>query len=154
MFCLSKGLGAPVGSVLCGRAELIERARALRHRMGGGMRQAGVIAAAGIVALETMVDRLRDDHRRARSLADALAERFPGSVDPAVVETNVVCARLDSFGLPSVEAVLDRLRAHGVLAGTIDASTVRFLTHKDVDDDGLRRAISALDALVGETPAR
>jgi threonine aldolase len=78
MFCLSKGLAAPVGSLLCGPADLIARARALRHRLGGGMRQAGILAAAGIVALETMVDRLAEDHRRARHLADALAERFPG----------------------------------------------------------------------------
>ena len=82
MFCLSKGLSAPVGSVLCGPADVIAGARVERARLGGGMRQAGVIAAAGIVALETMVERLADDHARARRLADALAERWPGSVDP------------------------------------------------------------------------
>ena len=84
MFCLSKGLGAPVGSVLCGPADVIVEARVQRRKLGGGMRQAGVIAAAGIVALETMVERLADDHRRARVLADVLADRWPGSVDPAV----------------------------------------------------------------------
>ncbi len=91
MFCLSKGLGAPIGSVLCGPNDVITAAREERARLGGGWRQAGVIAAAGLVALETMVDRLVDDHARARQLADALAARFPGSVDPTAIETNIVC---------------------------------------------------------------
>jgi threonine aldolase len=146
MFCLSKGLAAPVGSVLCGSRAHIAHARELRHRMGGGMRQAGVIAAAGIVALETMVERLADDHARARRLADALADRFPGSVDPNGVETNMVCASVAA--LP--ERFLDRLAAHGVRAGTIDARTVRLVTHKDVDDDAIARAISAFDAIARE----
>jgi len=147
MFCLSKGLGAPVGSVLCGPADLIARARALRHRVGGGMRQAGVLAAAGIVALETMVERLADDHARARRLAEALADRFPGSVDPPAVETNIVCAAAAALPGGGAAEVVDRLADLGVRAGTIDARTVRFVTHKDVDDDGLAHAISALDAL-------
>ena len=99
------------------------------------MRQAGVIAAAGVVALEHMVDRLADDHARARQLAEVLAERFPGSIDPAAVETNIVCAA--AAALP--DGVLDALAARGVLAGTIDVDTVRFVTHKDVDDDDLAR---------------
>src|SRR5437899_4836566 len=120
MFCLSKGLGAPVGSLLCGTRDTLGVAREERARLGGGMRQAGVIAAAGVVALETMVERLADDHRRARTLADALAELFPGSVDPHSVETNIVCAR--ARALP--EHLLDGLAADGVLAGTIDVDTV------------------------------
>lgn len=150
MFCLSKGLGAPVGSLLCGPTDLVAAARDLRHRLGGGMRQAGVLAAAGIVALETMVDRLAEDHERARRLAGEMADRFPGSVDPASVETNVVC--VDAATLPggSATAVVDRLAAAGVRAGTIDARTVRFVTHKDVDDAGLDRAVAALDVLAGE----
>jgi threonine aldolase len=140
MFCLSKGLGAPVGSVLCGTRGLIAEARVERSRLGGGMRQAGVIAAAGVVALETMVERLADDHARARQLADALAELFPGSVDPVAVETNIVCARADA--LPA--DLLERLVADGVRAGTIDVETVRFVTHHDVDDAGIARAIDAL----------
>jgi threonine aldolase len=149
MFCLSKGLGAPVGSLLCGTADLVARARDLRHRLGGGMRQAGVLAAAGIVALETMVDRLADDHARARRLADGLADAFPGSVDPATVETNVVC--VDAAALPggSAAAVVDRLAAEGVRAGTIDARTVRFVTHKDVDDTGIDRALAACSVIAG-----
>jgi threonine aldolase len=147
MFCLSKGLGAPVGSVLCGPAPVIAAAVAERKRLGGAMRQAGVIAAAGVVALSTMVDRLADDHDRAGVLAGALAERWPGCVDPDAVRTNVVCC--DATRLPG--SLLDRLRGQGVLAGTIDARTVRFMTHKDVDDGDVRRVVDALDAIAKET---
>jgi threonine aldolase len=143
MFCLSKGLSAPVGSVLCGAAGVIAEARAQRRRLGGGMRQAGVIAAAGVVALETMVERLADDHARARVLADALAERWPGSVDPQTVRTNIVCARLDALPVRFVE----RLGAAGVRVGTIDPRTVRLVAHKDVGDDDLANAVAALDRL-------
>lgn len=143
MFCLSKGLGAPVGSVLCGPRDLIGTARTERARLGGGMRQAGVIAAAGLVALRTMVDRLADDHARARRLAEALAERFPGSIDPATVETNIICAAAAS--LP--DKIVERLEDEHVRCGTIDAQTVRFVTHKDVDDTDLDRAIDALDTI-------
>jgi threonine aldolase len=141
MFCLSKGLGAPVGSVLCGPAAVIAEARVHRARLGGGMRQAGVIAAAGIVALETMVERLADDHGRARRIADALAERWPGSIDPQQVRTNIVCAQLARLPTDFVE----RLGEHGVRSGTIDPRTIRFVTHKDLDDDAITRAIAAFD---------
>jgi threonine aldolase len=143
MFCLSKGLGAPVGSLLCGSAAVIAEARAQRQRFGGGMRQAGIIAAAGIVALETMVERLADDHARARRLADAIAERFPGAVDPETVRTNIVCCPISA--LP--EQTLERLAADGILAGTLDPSTFRFVSHKDVDDDGIARACRAISQL-------
>jgi threonine aldolase len=143
MFCLSKGLGAPVGSLLLGSRAAIDDARVDRHRLGGAMRQAGVIAAAGVVALETMVDRLRDDHARARRLAEAIAERFPGAVDPGAVETNIVCAAVAAFPSDAV----GRLAAAGVLIGGIDPTTFRFVTHKDVDDADLTRAIAALDSL-------
>lgn len=146
MFCLSKGLGAPVGSVLCGRRELVAEARERRRRLGGGMRQAGVLAAAGIVALETMVTRLADDHVRARRVAEVLADRFPGSVDPTYVETNIVCAEVGM--LPP--GIVDALERDGVRAGTIDARTVRFVTHKDVDDAGIERAVRAFDRLARE----
>ena len=143
MFCLSKGLGAPVGSLLCGRAEVIAEARAQRQRFGGGMRQAGIIAAAGIVALETMVERLADDHVRARRLADAIAARFPDALDPAAVRTNIVCCPIPT--LP--DRTLERLAEAGILAGTLDPSTFRFVVHKDVDDDGIDRACRAIDQL-------
>jgi len=140
MFCLSKGLGAPVGSVLCGSRAHIEVARTHRARLGGQMRQAGIIAAAGVVALETMVERLADDHARARRLAEAVADAFPGSVDPDAVRTNIVCARADAFPAD----LLDALAADGVLAGTVDPDTVRFVTHKDVDDAAIDHAAAVL----------
>jgi len=143
MFCLSKGLGAPVGSLLCGSSDVIAEARRQRRRLGGGMRQAGVIAAAGVVALETMVERLADDHARAARLADALADRWPGSVDPATVRTNIVCGRLEK--LP--DDFIARLATLGVRTGTIDPRTVRLVTHKDVDDDDIASVIKAFDAL-------
>jgi threonine aldolase len=143
MFCVSKGLGAPVGSVLCGAADAIAAARAERGRLGGRMRQAGVIAAAGLVALGEMVDRLAEDHARARRVASLVADRFPGSVDPPAVATNIVCAAAAAFP----PAFLDQLAAEGVLAGTIDPATVRFVTHKDVDDADLDRFEKALDAV-------
>ena len=140
MFCLSKGLSAPVGSMLAGPADLIAAARLERARLGGGMRQAGIIAAAGIVALTEMVDRLAEDHARARRLAEALAERFPGSVDPDRVQTNIVCA--GAAALPA--SFLEDLAADGIRAGTIDQTTVRLVTHKDVDDADLDRALTAI----------
>jgi threonine aldolase len=143
MFCLSKGLGAPVGSVLCGPADLIAEARTQRSRFGGGMCQSGVIAAAGLVALETMVDRLADDHARAEAIADALASRWPGSVDPNTIRTNIVCA--DTTKLPN--DFVNRLAQLGVLCATIDPRTVRLVTHKDVTDDDIEQTIKALDAL-------
>ena len=140
MFCLSKGLGAPVGSVLCGSRAHVQVARAHRARLGGQMRQAGVIAAAGVVALETMVERLADDHARAGRLAQAIADAFPGSVEPDAVQTNIVCARADAFP----PDLLDALAREGVLAGTVDPDTVRFVTHKDVDDSAIDHAVAVL----------
>lgn len=148
MFCLSKGLAAPIGSVLCGASAVIEAAWAERARLGGAWRQAGVIAAAGLVALDTMVERLGEDHTRARRLADALAARWPHALDPDTVRTNIVCA--DVGALPAV--LLPWLEARGIRVGMIDARTVRFVTHKDVDDDDLDRTVAALDALLKEGP--
>jgi threonine aldolase len=148
MFCLSKGLAAPIGSVLCGPQRLIDTAREHRARLGGSWRQAGIVAAAGVVALETMVDRLADDHARARRLAEALAARWPGSVDPATVSTNIVC--LAGEALPT--KLIERLDDHGIRAGRIDARTVRFVTHHDVDDADVDRTIAALDVIREEDP--
>lgn len=140
MCCLSKGLSAPVGSLLAGPADVMAEARWERQRLGGGMRQAGVIAAAGLVALRDMVDRLAEDHDRARRLAEAVAERWPdGGCDPARVRTNVVTWRHHD-----AEAVLDHLRQHGVLAGTIAPGLLRLVTHREVDDAGVQQAKEAL----------
>jgi threonine aldolase len=140
MTCLSKGLAAPVGSVLAGPAEAMAEARVHRHRLGGAMRQAGVIAAAGLVALDQMVERLADDHRRARTLAEAVAERWPAcGLVPDEVRTNMVV-----FEHPDTRALLDHLANEGVLADTIDTRTMRFVTHCDVDDDGIEQARKAI----------
>jgi threonine aldolase len=108
-----------------------------------------VIAAAALHSLEHGIERLADDHRRARRLADALAEEFPGSVDPATVHTNIVCAATDA--LPP--DLLPRLDAAGIHAGTIDAATTRFVTHLDVDDADLTRVIGALRAIRADAGA-
>lgn len=140
MACLSKGLCAPVGSMLAGPAALIAAARAERQQLGGGMRQAGIIAAAGLVALRTMIDRLADDHRRASALAGAVAERWPdGGFDPDRVRTNVVTWMHDDAA-----AVVAHLRSEGVLAGTIAPGVLRLVTHRDIDDDGVERARKAI----------
>jgi len=140
MSCLSKGLSAPVGSVLAGPADVIDAARLARQRLGGGMRQAGVIAAAGVVALTTMVERLEEDHIRARRLAEAVADRWPDAgCDPGRVPTNIV---VFTHRTPGV--LVDYLRGEGVLAGTIAPATVRLVTHHDVNDAGVERAVKAL----------
>jgi len=134
-FCVSKALGAPVGSLMVGDAEQMEQARDWRRRYGGAMRQAGVLAAAGLVALETMVDRLAEDHEHARLLAHAAAEARPDAVDLEQVQTNIVY-------LERVEAaaICAALRDEGVLAGAMDARTVRMVTHADVSSDDARAA--------------
>jgi len=137
--CLSKGLGAPVGSVVGLPAALLDEARRERRRLGGAMRQAGVLAAAGLVALEDHRDRLAIDHDRARRLAGACAERWPGSVDPGTVRTNIVLARVDD---PA--AVCAGLEAEGVLGLAFGPTTLRLVTHGDVDDAGIHRAVAAI----------
>jgi threonine aldolase len=140
MCCLSKGLCAPVGSMLAGPSDVMEAARGERQRLGGGMRQVGVIASAGLVALQTMVERLADDHSRARLLAEAVSDRWPGGgTDPNRVRTNCV-----TFRHAEPDELCDHLRREGVLAGTIAPGIVRLMTHHDVDDDGVERARKAL----------
>jgi threonine aldolase len=146
MACLSKGLGAPVGSLLCGPAPVIAAAREERAVFGGNLRQGGVVAAAGLVALETGIERLGEDHARALRLATVLTELFPGSVDPDDVHTNIVCVPLDE--LP--HDAIPRLESLGVRTGLIDARTLRFVTHRDVDDADLEHAITALRTLARE----
>ena len=135
---LSKGLCAPVGSVLAASADVIAELRVGRHSLGGQMRQVGVLGAAGLVAL-TMIDRLAEDHERAGRLAEAVADRWPDAIDPAAVRTNMVI-----FRHPSPDALLAHLADAGVLAGTVAPGVVRFVTHHDVDDDGIEVARKAL----------
>lgn len=146
-FCLSKGLCAPVGSVLCGSNDFILRAHRIRKQLGGGMRQAGVIAAAGIVALEHMVDRLQDDHQRAKRLAHGLAA-IPGLlVDPGSPLTNMVFLNLELETAPlSAETLAERLAAQGVLVGAAGERRFRLVTHYWIDDSDIDLVISAFSA--------
>jgi len=137
--CLSKGLGAPIGSVLVSTAERIAQARVWRKRYGGGMRQVGVLAAAGRYALDHHLVRLADDHARARRLADAVAAVRPDLVDPDTVETNIVV--LDGLAAADVAAAA---RDEGVLVSVLGPHRVRLVTHLDVDDDGCERAAEVL----------
>lgn len=137
---LSKGLCAPVGSVLAASTGVIAQLRVGRHSLGGQMRQVGVLAAAGLVALsQPMIDRLADDHARAARLADAVAERWPDALDPSTVRTNMVMFR---HADPS--ALLVHLEDNGVRAGTVAPGVVRLVTHHDVDDAGIDVARKAL----------
>jgi threonine aldolase len=146
--CLSKGLGCPLGAVIAGSAGLMARARVEKHRFGGAMRQAGIVAAAGVYALEHNVDRLADDHARAKRLAEGWAERGVPT-DPEAVETNFVQVDVGSLGLTSAEAIA-RLAEAGVgLTGTARPGVLRAVTHLDVDDDDIDQAIEAAPAALG-----
>jgi threonine aldolase len=141
-FCFSKGLGAPVGSIVCGPADLIGEIRYLRKRLGGGMRQAGVIAAAARVALADR-DRLAEDHALARRLGDAIAERFPGSVDPALVETNMVRVDFQALGMEWAQ-LKTRLEQSRVKVNPPLGGGWRIVTHRDVDSADADRLVAAL----------
>jgi threonine aldolase len=150
-FCLSKGLAAPVGSVVCGSAAFVERARRVRKMIGGGMRQAGVLAAAGLVSLERMVDRLAEDHVNAAVLAEAVAA-MPGLVvDLASVQTNIVIIRVDRGDGPRSRAATEELvrgcAARKVKIHAMGPSAIRCVTHKDVDAEDIRRAVDAFREL-------
>lgn len=145
MFCLSKGLGAPVGSMIVGSADRMARSRLLRKSLGGGMRQAGVLAAAGLIALEDGPKRLADDHANARLLAEALASTEGVEIDLEAVETNIVIFRLKA-GTGATELVT-RLRARGVLAGAFGPDAIRLVTHRDVSRAD---CIDAAEALTEE----
>ena len=148
-FCLSKGLGAPVGSVVCGGREFIARARRVRKMIGGGMRQAGVVAAAGLVALERMVDRLAEDHATARRLAEGIA-KLPGlTVNPATVQTNIVIFGVERPGGPggsqaATGELVAQCAARKVKIHAIGPTSIRCVTHKDIDAEDVERTLDAL----------
>jgi threonine aldolase len=146
MFCLSKGLCAPVGSMLVGSRALIERGRSIRKMLGGGMRQAGVLAAAGLIALEEMPARLQEDHANARWMAEQIADIGGCAIDLETVQTNIVIFRPE--GRMAAEIVAG-LKAQGVLCGTASAEEVRFVTHRDVDRGVCERAVSLLGKVLG-----
>jgi threonine aldolase len=145
--CLSKGLGAPVGSVLVGSAELIREARVWRKRLGAGWRQAGVLAAAGLYALEHNIDRLAEDHANARLIAEILADAAPGSVKPDQVETNIVIADL-SAATHSAPEIVSAAKSEGILISTVGPTHLRLVTHLDVPTESCRTAAQTLARLL------
>lgn len=130
MFCISKGLSAPVGSLLVGSREFIEKARVYRKMFGGGMRQAGVLAVCGLVAFEEVLPKLFEDHDKAKKIAVAISENSLFEVDPESVETNIFMAKVK----PPLEAsqIVERLKSEGILVSSIDKNTIRIVTHKDI----------------------
>lgn len=144
-FCVSKGLSAPVGSVLVGNADFILRARAYRRMVGGAMRQAGALAAAGLVALEAMVARLPEDHRTAQLLATGIASVAQGLVSPSETATNIVRIDTTPSGLPAAEWV-KRLERRGVRVGAWDVWQIRAVTHRHIDDAAISQAVAAFRA--------
>ncbi len=146
--CLSKGLGCPLGALIAGPAETMHKARRLKHMFGGAMRQAGIVAAAGVYALQHNIDRLADDHARAKRLGEGLAAAgLP--VEPEHVETNFVQIDVGLLGLDKADA-LERAHQAGVgISGTVHRSRLRAVTHMDVDDDGIEQAIELLPRALG-----
>ena len=148
MFCLSKGLGAPVGSMLVGSAEMMAQARLYRKALGGGMRQAGVLAAAGLIALEEGPGRLHEDHANAKLLADSLGRLEGVEIDPAHVETNIVIFKLT--GKVKATDLVARLKAENILASSLGREMIRLVTHRDVSrEDCLRVAEVLTEAIAG-----
>jgi threonine aldolase len=147
MFCLSKGLGAPIGSLLTGTDDFVKQARTVRKALGGGMRQVGVIAAAGLVALEEGPPLLAQDHARAKRLAQAIA-RMPGAiVDPQACETNILFVRTEA-GPSSYPKIQQKLAEEEILCYSVGPLGVRFVTHRDLGDDDVARAIAALERVL------
>jgi threonine aldolase len=142
-FCLSKGLSAPFGSVLCGSSAFVERARAYRRMVGGAMRQAGIMAAAGLIALETMVDRLSEDHRRAKRIAKGLHAFDPHLADPLAVETNIVMLEIGHSGADAATWI-SALEKHGLKAGAWSRKSLRLVTHRHLDDAAVEQAIATI----------
>jgi threonine aldolase len=139
-FCFSKGLGAPIGSMLVGSSEFVARARKIRRMLGGGMRQVGVIAAAAAYALEHNVERLAEDHANARRLAEGFADVLPGCVDPTAVETNIVFVEIGEWDALAVSGQMWEAGVHIYPTGP---HRLRAVTHLDVDRDGIERAVVA-----------
>jgi threonine aldolase len=143
MFCLSKGLVSPIGSMLVGTEKFINRARHLRKMLGGGMRQAGIVAAAGIVSLERMTDRLADDHKRAKEIAKGLRQIDGIDVDDGSPYTNMIYLNLSENVSISMQQVALKMKEHGVLVDAEHPRRLRLVTHYWVDDDGVEKSIQA-----------
>ncbi len=148
-FCLSKGLCAPVGSVVCGSKEFIKRAHRIRKMLGGGMRQAGILAAAGIVALETTTDRLADDHFRAQQLAAGL-ETVPGIIlDPGTPYTNMVFCEVDNSIQANSPQIAANLSAQGLRVGAVGDRRFRLVTHYGINSHNVEQAVKIFKAVMG-----
>jgi threonine aldolase len=145
-FCLSKGLGCPVGSLIVGSQTFIDRCHRFRKMFGGGMRQAGVLAGAGLYALENHIERMADDHRRARALAEAIGAIEGIEVSLESVKTNMVYIDVSGTGHDAA-AVVDKLNAQGVSLTAVSEQKLRAVTHLDVDDAGVHRAVEAFNNL-------
>ena len=149
MFCLSKGLCCPVGSLLVGTSEFIEKSRKMRKLLGGGMRQAGIIAAPGIVALESMINRLEEDHRNAKRLAEGIAKIGGIQIDLSSVQTNIVCFNVSDLGI-AANLLISKLKQKGIFALALAEKKVRMVTHKGIEKDHVEKSISAIESLSNE----
>lgn len=146
MFCLSKGLCCPIGSILVGTSEFIERARKLRKVLGGGMRQAGIIAAPGILALEKMIDRLEEDHRNAKCLAEGISRINGIQIDLSRIQTNIVIFEIGNLGISS-DLFTSKLRENGILSLTMGKNKVRMVTHRGVKEYHVEIAIEEINKI-------
>jgi threonine aldolase len=154
MFCLSKGLGAPLGSMLVGNRDLIDAARGVRKMLGGGMRQAGIVAAAGLVAIDEMIPRLRTDHETAQRLARGLVS-VPGIViDPTTVETNLVCFELAPDAGFTARELAERLAERGVLVHALGSNLIRMVTHYHIAEDDVDRAVEVVEKIMEDAADR
>jgi threonine aldolase len=149
MFCLSKSLSCPIGSVVVGTQEFIETARKTRKVLGGGMRQAGIIAAPGIIALEKMIDRLEEDHRNAKRLAEGIVKIAGIRVDLDCVQTNMVLFDISGLGVAD-EQFLSKLKESGVLASTLAKNKVRMVTHRGIEREHIEKTITAIEDISNE----
>jgi threonine aldolase len=149
MFCLSKGLCCPVGSLLVGSDEFIEKSRKLRKVLGGGMRQAGIIAAPGIVAIESMIDRLEEDHRHARHLAEGIAKISGIQIDLNCVQTNIICFDISGLG-KTASFFISKLKQKGIFALALDEKKVRMVTHKGIEKEHVEKSIGAIESVSNE----
>ena len=146
--CLSKGISAPIGSIIAGSEDFIERARKVRKKLGGGMRQAGVIAAPGIIALDNMVDRLEDDHDNARKLSEGL-EQIGLDIDPDRFKTNIVLLDTSDIDLKA-ERFVEKLKAEDILALSMDEYITRFVTHREINTEDINKALEAIEDIFNE----
>jgi len=153
MFCLSKGLSAPIGSIAVGDKEFIRRARKNRKMLGGGMRQAGIIAAAGIIAIEKMVDRLKDDHVNAQLLAKGLSEIDGIAIDPKQIETNIVYYDVSGLGIDS-KTWIREVNKQGIKAGALEGGRVRMVTHRGIEREDIEYTLAAADEIAKDARSK